>query len=180
MEEVVVISKNDLREYAKKLRRNIQDKEMKDKIILKKVLGNENVQKAKNILIYVSLDYEVDTKNLIKEFLKNKNVYVPRIENQDIKFYKIKSFKDLTRGSFNILEPTTNHIFSNNKESVIIVPGLLFDKNNNRLGYGKGYYDRFLENNNLYKIGLTYSELLIDELEVEDFDIKMNEVIEER
>ena len=67
-----------------------------------------------------------------------------------------------------------------NTNSCIIVPGLLFDKNNNRLGYGGGYYDRFLANNNIYKIGICFSNFLVDKIIIDKNDIKMDEVITER
>ena len=65
------------------------------------------------------------------------------------------------------------------ENSVIIVPGLMFDKELNRLGYGKGYYDKYLKSKNIYKIGLCYSCNLIDSLEIEEHDIKMDLVITE-
>jgi len=102
------------------------------------------------------------------------------VEGNIINFYKINSFDNLVIGSFGVLEPITNIIYKDDNNSCCIIPGLLFDKNNNRLGYGKGYYDKFLENRNIYKIGICFSTFLVDNLITDKYDIKMDEVITER
>ena len=181
MVAVAEVSKENLRNYAKYLRKNIKNKEILEDKIKNKVLNNKKVLKSKNILIYVSLKDEVNTKIIIEELWNlNKNIYVPKVENNNINFYFINSFNDLKIGVFNILEPITNIKYKNNKDSCIIIPGLLFDKDNYRLGYGGGYYDRFLENKNIYKIGICFSTMIVDKINIEKTDIKMDEIITER
>ena len=63
------------------------------------------------------------------------------------------------------------------KIDLIIVPGVGFDQNNNRLGYGKGFYDHFLKNKNIFKIGICFKEQLLDEIPVNEYDIKMDLII---
>ena len=63
---------------------------------------------------------------------------------------------------------------------LIIVPGVIFDREKNRLGYGKGYYDRYLSNKDIYKIGICFSDQVIDLLPSESHDIKMNIIITEK
>ncbi len=183
-EEVVIFNNTDYKEFLRKevleKRKKIILKKEKDEIIKQKVLKNKNVQETKNILIYVSKKDEVYTFNLIKELLRlKKNIYLPKVEAKEINFYQIKSLKELKLGFFNIYEPIGNLKLTDFKESIIIVPGLLFDKFNNRLGYGGGYYDKFLENKKIYKIGLCYKEFLVNELSVLEHDIKMDLVITE-
>ncbi len=174
------ISKKSLRKYAKFLRQEINNKEKKERIITQKLLKLEQIKKSKNILVYISLKDEVSTEKLIKELLKeNKNVYAPKIVNKTMDFYRITSLNELEYGKYNILEPTSKIKYKNDDHSSIIVPGLLFDKENNRLGYGCGYYDRFLENNNIYKIGICFKDFLVDKIETNEYDIKMDEVITE-
>lgn len=161
-------------------RKQIKNKKNKEQMICNKVLNNFIVKKSQNILIYLSKEIEVDTFSLIKELIKlDKNIYVPKIENEKMEFYKFTSFHDLKLGKFNILEPVKKIKFTSYEDCCIIVPGLLFDKYNNRLGYGKGYYDYFLNKHNLYKIGLCFQEFIIDRLECEEHDIKMDIVITE-
>ena len=181
MVAVEEVSKSSLRTYAKSLRNDIKDKELKEEIIRKKILNHPKVKNSQNILIYISIDNEVSTIKLIEELFKlNKNIYAPRIVDKEIEFYKFMNFSELKKAKYNILEPTKNIKYNNTLNSVIIVPALLFDKNNNRLGYGGGYYDRFLKNKNIYKIGICFSEFLIDKIDVLEHDIKMDEVITER
>ena len=181
MVAVAEASKQNLRDYAKHLRKNIKDKEILEDKIKNNVLNNKKILESKDILIYISLKDEVNTKIIIEELWKlKKNIYVPKVENNILNFYLINSFNDLKIGVFNILEPITNIKYNDNKDSCIIVPGLLFDKDNNRLGYGGGYYDRFLENNNIYKIGICFSTMIVDKIIFNEKDIKMDEIITER
>ena len=180
MEEVAVISKEELRTLAKEKRLLIENKEDKDILILNKVLHNKKIQEAADILIYVSKNLEVDTYNIIKELWNlGKNVYVPKIINKELEFFKIKDFSELQKGKFDIYEPLTKEKFANKNPSCIIVPGLLFDNFGNRLGYGGGYYDCFLARNTLYKIGLCYQDFKVLKLDVDSYDIKMDEIITE-
>ncbi len=175
------VSKKSFRDYAFSLRKKISNKKDLETKIRNNILNNSKVLDSNNILIYISKDLEVDTKILIKDLWNlNKNIYVPKVENNIINFYKINSFKDLVIGSYNILEPITNIKYKYNKNDCIIVPGLLFDKKNNRLGYGGGYYDKYLSDKKLYKIGICFSTFLVDKLITDKYDIKMDEVITER
>ena len=170
--------KESLREKYKIIRKNIIDKTNKDNQIYEKVISNNKVINSKKILIYVSLNDEVDTLKLIKYFLTNKEVAVPKIENGIMNFYYINSLTDLKKGLYNILEPQTKRIVTDFTNSIIITPGICFDIFNYRIGYGKGYYDKFFKkHNNTYKIGLCYDECLIDNTYNDSYDIPVDEVI---
>ena len=175
-----MVSKSELRKKVKEDRLKIQNKEEKEEIIINKVLSCKKVLESKNILVYISTKNEVSTKILIEKLFKlKKNIYAPKVINNIIKFYKINSFTELEVSKFGILEPISGKEY-NLSEDVIIVPGLLFDKNMNRLGYGGGYYDKYLTNTNLCKIGICFHEFLIDRLETFPHDVKMNMIITEK
>lgn len=174
------MDKKILREKYLKIRRNIthEDKQKYDNQIFEKVINFPEYKECKLILTYVSLSDEVDTIKLIEYSLKNgKQVAVPKCENDLINFYYINSLKELKKGYFNLLEPVNNNIVIDFENSICIVPGVCFDKKRNRVGYGKGYYDRFLENYNRLKIGLTYKECLCDKIDTDKYDIKMDKII---
>ena len=171
------MNKNELRKNYKDIRNNIKDRNIQNEIIFNKVISLEKVKKANTILIYVSFNNEVDTLNIIKYFLGKKKVAVPKVNGNEMDFYYINSFNDLSKGSFNILEPTTSNKVTSFDNSICIVPGLCFDKENYRLGYGKGYYDMFLSNKNIYTIGLSYKETIIKKLPIDKYDIKLDKVI---
>ena len=174
------VSKKELRSFALASRKSVENKLEKELIITLKLLENEKIKTSQNILIYMSTSNEVNTKYLIDKLLKlNKNIYIPKVIEHDIKFYKYNLNDKLVTGKFNILEPTSTEELSKFNDSVIIVPGLMFDKLGNRLGYGGGYYDRFLENKSIYKIGICFKEFLIDNLPSNFHDIKMDLVITE-
>lgn len=172
------MNKQILRSKYKELRKNITNKEEQNDIIFNKVINLEEYKQSELVLTYVTLKDEVDTIKLIEYSLKNgKKVAVPKCEGNDIVFYYISSLEDLENGKFGILEPKTNKAVKNLNNSICIIPGLAFDKQNNRIGYGRGFYDRFLENYNGIKIGLTYKECVCDKIDAEINDIKMDRII---
>ena len=171
-------NKQILRKKYQKIRLNIVDKEKKDRFIFEQIINNELVKKSKLILIYFSKQDEVDTKELIKFFLaSHKLVDLPQVVGKEIVFYYIKSIIDVETGKFGLKEPITNCKVLDYSNSICIVPGICFDRNNYRVGYGGGYYDRFLKNYKGYTIGITYSECLVDKIDIDRHDIKLDKVI---
>jgi len=174
------MDKQILRNKYKQIRKNIKDKEKLDNIIFNKIVSLKEYKKSNLILTYVSLKEEVDTIELIKHSLnRGKQVAVPKCEGNDIVFYYINNLYDLEEGKFGILEPKTNEVVNKFDNSICIIPGIVFDKENNRIGYGKGFYDRFLENYNGIKIGLTYTECMCDKIDEDKNDIKMDITIKD-
>lgn len=174
------MNKQILREKYLRIRKNIneENKRKYDNGIFNKVINLEEYKKSKLVLIYVSLKYEIDTFKLINYSLNtNKKVAVPKCEGDNIIFYEIKSLKDLEEGKFGILEPKANKPVTDFNNSICIVPGVAFDKQNNRIGYGKGFYDRFLKNYKGIKIGLTYEDCICDKIDSDINDIKMDKII---
>ena len=171
--------KKDLRKKYLSIRKNILERDKKDKIIFNKVIGEEIIKEAKTILIYVSLIDEVDTKELIVYFLANGfRVAVPRVDGKMMRFYYIENFNDLKNGYKNILEPTRNcTLVLDFDKSICITPGICFNKKGYRIGYGGGYYDRFLAEKNIISIGLCYKECLIEENFSDKFDVPVNKII---
>lgn len=166
--------------------RNSLDKEIKDKMdyeIYNKLINSELYLKAKNIFIYISFDKEIETKRIINKALNDeKNVYIPKIYRHDksMKAIRLKSFEDLKENSMGILEPIDDSDYINKEEiDLIIVPGVVFDLNGNRIGYGGGYYDRYLEDiseiNN--KVVLAYDLQVVDFIESESHDINIDYII---
>ena len=87
------------------------------------------------------------------------------------------TLEELKKGNFNLLEPDNSNLVNNFENSVCIVPGICFDKESNRIGYGKGYYDRFLKNYKGTTIGLTYKECICEKIDIDENDIKIDRVI---
>lgn len=110
---------------------------------------------------------------------EGKNVLLPRvISSEEMEIRRYKSDKDLAEGSYGIMEPTGELFTEYEKIDVAIIPGMSFDSYNNRLGRGKGYYDRFLAKvPHMYKIGVCFDFQKLETIPAYDNDIKMNLVI---
>lgn len=159
--------------------RETLDKEKKrlmDEKILKKIMILNVYKYADIVFTYVSKDIEVDTYRLMEESWQNgKKVAVPKCkpEAKAMDFYIIKSFDDLEKCTFGLLEPIASRcekITDFSSRNVCIVPGFCFDNEGFRLGYGYGYYDRFLQNFKGTAVGICYSDSIIRRLPHGRFD----------
>lgn len=171
------MKKEFLRKKYKEKRDNIKNKVTKDNLIYQKVINNKDILSSKTLLIYISINSEVDTIKIINYFLYAKNIAVPKIIDNNMYFCYITNLNDLTPGKYNIPEPTNENIVTDFDNSICIVPGICYDKKNYRIGYGKGYYDRFLSKNKIKTIGLCYKECMIEKIDNDKYDYKIDEVI---
>ncbi len=141
---------------------------------------------AEGYLMYFPLKNEVDVVCAIKKLLgKGKRVYLPRCRKDAegiMDFYEIATFEDLEEGSFKVMEPkeSCKRVSYFSKNTVCIVPGIAFDREGYRLGYGKGYYDRFLKNYSGTKIGVVFSDLVCDDLPRGRYDNSVDFIITEK
>lgn len=169
------MNKQEIREFAKEFRKKI-DSEKKSKQIHNNLFLLKEWQNAKNIFCYYSIGKEVETHNLLK--IQEKNWYLPRIEGNELLICPYKN-SHLKENKYKIPEPTTKAV-ENNKIDLIIIPALAADKRGYRIGYGGGYYDRFLSKcKNQTRIILIYSELIFESIEKEVFDEKCDIIVTE-
>ena len=167
--------KKILRKELLSLRNTLPEKELS----LSHLEEFTEFKKASMVFCYVSAGSEVKTLSLIAQMLKTKRVAVPYCTDKEGNMIavEIKSLDELKEGLFGISEPINPIEFSKKEIDFVIVPGIAFDKDGYRLGYGKGYYDRFLSDINPYKLGVCKKELYIEKLPHDEFDIKMNKVL---
>ena len=140
------------------------------------------VLNAKNVVCYAAFDNEVLTNKLIEYFLlKEKTVYLPKVDKNNLLIIQIDSLRDLKKGSYGIMEPTGVAVNLEDKTvDLWIVPGIAFDIKGNRLGYGKGYYDRILKSVALdKKIGLCFGFQVVVHIPIQNNDEKMGWLITE-
>ncbi len=157
---------------------------VKNSAITEKLLSLEKVQSAELILPFVSAKGEVGTREFISKCLNaGKMVAVPRcIDGSNMEFCVIHTFDDLEKGMYGIDEPKQHCEIikaENVQNSVLIVPALCFDPDGYRLGYGKGYYDRFISRYKGYTVGVCYSEFITDDIPVDEYDRCVDIVITE-
>lgn len=178
--------KKECRKISLKKRRSLTEiqRQEKSKIISSKLLNIILESEFDNIFSYMSYKDEVITHNLVKELLnRNIKVALPKTYKDEIAFYYIKSFDDLKTSNLGILEPIENKcqkaIYKN---ITIIVPMLAFNDKKYRIGYGGGYYDRFLSYNSkniLAKIGIAYEIQKSRNLIYDSLDIPLDTIITE-
>lgn len=180
------MTKKEIRQKYIQIRNDVREKINKSIVIEDNVLKTNEYNESNVIALYRNKGSEVRTELLIrKSLLNNKIVVLPRVEENELMFYKIDSLSDkFELSKYGILEPLKKEENYVDKKDIdlIIVPGICFDINNNRVGYGKGYYDRFLMNSDIFTIGLCFSDqiLLNDIIDYDKYDVKMKLVISEK
>ena len=159
--------KSQLRDKYKQMRRDLtpEEKAEKDANVSARVFRLWQYRENDILLTYVSTDIEVDTRRIIERALADgKKVAVPRCVpgTRSMEFYFIDGFDDLEPGAFGVLEPRPNEAkrVTDFSKGICLVPAFSYDWNGFRLGYGKGYYDRFLSGFGGNMIGICYSECI--------------------
>lgn len=133
---------------------------------------------ATTVLLYHSLKDEVDTHEFIRKWSREKRILLPVVVGDDLELRLYTGPEDLKPGAYGIEEPT-GELFTDYADiDFIVVPGVTFDRNGNRLGRGKGYYDRLLPRiPSAHKAGICFPFQLVEEVPAEPFDIRMDEII---
>lgn len=134
---------------------------------------------ATHILMYHSLPDELPTRAFLKKWSGRKNFYLPRVNGVNLDILPYDETR-LELGSFHIEEPTGNNTIDPSEMELIVVPAVAYDRKGNRLGRGKGFYDRLLATTKAPKIGIAYEFQVVDEIPAEPHDIPMDMVISQR
>lgn len=169
------------------------DRMAESQAIIRTLQSTEMYQNARFLLTYVSFGSEVDTKDLIRQAIRDqKNVYVPRmmesLSGRHMEFFKCEDLAALQRNQIGILEPELNYAqvfpydihmsLDRAEECLVIVPGLGFDERLGRIGYGGGYYDRFLARcRKKFSIGIAYKEQMVDAVPMGEHDAPVDLVL---
>lgn len=181
-------TKSQIRSRILKIRNALTEEERNRAAFLltERILGHQWYCQSDTILCYADYGSEISTKELIREALSTgKKVFLPRVEGENMTFYRIGDLSELVQGYKGIPEPKGNtESYCREKQAVektlLLMPGVVFDRCRNRIGYGKGFYDRFLADNpelQLRSIAVGYQCQLLEELPVEETDIRPCQVI---
>lgn len=180
-------SKQELRKRMKEVRNAVspEERECFSRQIAENLLRETWYSSVKHILVYSAIQSEVDLTPFCEAAAGDgKRLYYPRVFDREMEFFRIDHKEMLCPGAFSVMEPDTEsyslEAFQNQENSVMLVPGVAFSREGFRLGYGGGFYDRYLaRHGNLYKIGIGFSVQVLDQWRPEDFDIPMNEIVTE-
>jgi len=143
---------------------------------LKQITSFTNSQ---NIACYFPIGSEIDTHNIMLDMLEqDKNLLLPRIVNNNLEFCIVPNLEKLEKGSFEIMEPRDS-CKKAEKINCVLIPTVGVSKSGVRLGYGKGYYDRFLSSTDAVKISLTYSKQIVKSIPNDSHDVKIDWIVTE-
>ncbi|MEG1849529.1 MAG: 5-formyltetrahydrofolate cyclo-ligase [Oscillospiraceae bacterium] len=175
-----------LRVRLKERRRAMEDaqKQEADRRIFERLCALPGYRGAKIILIYVSTPIEVDTQRIIEAALREgKQVAVPRCvpNSREMEFYRIESLAELSPGTFGVAEPQADpqRLLTDWRESFCVIPALGCDRRGFRLGYGGGYYDRFLNRYSGEKAVILYHNCLLGMLWHGRYDVPVDQIVTE-
>jgi 5-formyltetrahydrofolate cyclo-ligase len=172
--------KKALRQLIKKQLINIsfEEKLQLSAVLFSKLEQNVVFQQAKTVMLYWSMEDEVHTHDFIQKWAKEKEIILPVVNGDKLLLKRFTGMQSMKTGEkYGIQEPQGEDFTDFNAIDLVIVPGVAFDKAKNRMGHGKGYYDRLLPDLKAYKIALCYNFQLVDEVPAEIHDIKMDEII---
>jgi 5-formyltetrahydrofolate cyclo-ligase len=143
---------------------------------LKKISEFRN---AKSIGGYYPIGSEVKTQDILQEAISNgKEIFLPKVIGENLEFRKIKDFTYLEKGNFDIMEPK-DECQTTDKIDVVLVPTVGISRNGFRLGYGHGYYDRFLSKKNSVTIALTYAKQIVKSIPNSKDDVRIDWIVTE-
>lgn len=169
--------KKELRKKAKEIRQSLDMQSISEKIV-KNIFGLKEYVNSKNIMIFYPLGHEVNLLGLLAD--SDKNFFLPRVDGEKLLVCPYKMGDELAVSAFKTQEPTAKPVDADILD-LIFVPALMVDKHLHRLGYGGGYYDKFLSNHakNATKIVAISSALMVSKLPSESFDAKIDVVVTE-
>ena len=163
--------KNDLRIYAKNIRKNLLLSEISFRAV-EKIRACDLYKNSNNVMLYYPTKYEI---NLLELLCDNKNFYLPRVNGEGLDVCSYSVGDEMQKSAFGVMEP----ICKSEKKNIldlVIVPALMADSHNYRLGYGGGYYDRFICAD-FKTITVVPKELFVENLPIDKFDKEITRII---
>ncbi|MGC9325656.1 MAG: 5-formyltetrahydrofolate cyclo-ligase [Desulfomonilia bacterium] len=161
---------------ARRLSISDDEKGRMEKMILETIRDLPAYRDAQSLALYVPVRGEVDLLSLWKG--SGKEVFFPKVNGDDLSFHPAESRREFTPGCYGIPEPTCRDACNISDIDCMFVPGVVFDRQRYRLGYGKGYYDRLIGNYpHILTIGVCFDEFLIDSLPVDPWDMNVDLVV---
>lgn len=176
----MAITKKELRSLISTKKKALTQEQIDSfsKELTEKLLSHPAYKGCRTLYAYLSYNQEVRTDMIILDALHSgKTVAVPRVEGDTMTFRRLQSLQDTVSGFHGIPEPKADAEIICDKTALVLMPGLAFDREGHRLGYGGGFYDRFLEAESHTTIALCYDFQLVDEVPCEEYDLPVDYLI---
>ena len=175
------MNKAELRKEIRAKKRAMTEEEIvsKSRRLCQEFFACDEYKKANTIYGYLPYNQEVRTWELLQKAMEDgKRVAVPKVYGEEMRFIYITDFSQVSDGYCGIPEPLADEPVANDKDALVLMPGLAFDRDGHRIGYGGGFYDRFLSAEPGHPtVALCYDFQLVEELPTEEFDIPVDLVI---
>ena len=175
------MDKTALRKQIREQKRAMTEAQIEEKsrLLGEKFVASEAYKKAKTIYGYLPYNQEVRTVPMLQQALKDgKRVAVPRVWGDEMIFYYMTDFDRVEKSSFGIPEPLGDEPVADDPTALVLMPGLAFDEEGHRIGYGGGFYDRFLaQEPNHPTLALCYDFQMLPKVQTEEFDIPVDFVL---
>lgn len=178
-------SKQELRRRMKAVRNavSVEERARFSSQIAENLLHEPWYPAVKRLLVYSAIQSEVNLEVFCELAARDgKILYYPKVLGKEMEFFRVEDHKILKPGAFGVMEPDTDafalEMYRNEPDSVVLIPGVAFSSKKYRLGYGGGFYDRYLaKHGSLYTVGVAFSVQLQAEWEPEKHDIPMQEIV---
>lgn len=167
--------RKQIREAIKKM--SAEQRANESESVWQQIAADNIFKEANTLLLYWSLDNEVDTHGFIEEWCKHKTILLPVVNEDDLDLKVFEGIGKMKEGAYGILEPQGEIWEDYEKIDLCVIPGVAFDKQGHRMGHGKGYYDRLLSMVAATKYGICFSTQLVDEIPTDPWDKEMTKVI---
>lgn len=175
------MNKQELRQAIRARKRAMTEEDIlrRSKILAEKFARSNAYRAAKTIYGYLPYNQEVRTVPMLRRALEEgKRVAVPKVYGDDMKFIYLDDLSQVAKGYAGIPEPVANGPVAQDETALVLMPGLAFDRAGHRIGYGGGFYDKFLAREPHHPtVALCYDFQVMDRLETEEFDIPVDLVI---
>lgn len=163
-------NKTDYRIYAKNLRKSLDIPRI-SAVLVQKLRESDLYKSAKHVMLFYPTKYEIDLRDLLKD---DKNFYLPKVDGDNLLVCPYTDSLEISK--LNIFEPCSEPVCAGILD-LVVVPALMADRYGYRLGYGGGFYDRFLADLNVKTVTLLPEELLVENLPNDDFDVKIDFIL---
>lgn len=175
------MNKKSLRRMVREKKRAMREAQIREKsdALARRFLGTEAYRNARSLYGYCSYNQEVRTFPVLEQALRDgKRVAVPKCYGPEMRFIWITDLNNLEKNAMGIPEPMADEPVADDETALVLVPGLVFDPAGNRIGYGGGYYDRFLAREPEHPtIALCFDFQITDRLETDEYDVPVDMIL---
>ncbi len=158
-----------------RLKQTSKEKKQRDQDLIEKIKNHPYYKQAQTVTLFYPMNGEIDLLKLLKE---HKTFLFPRVQGNHLDFYKYHPYMAFHKSNFGVMEPSEKETKYQGTYDLVIVPALAISKDKDRIGYGKGFYDRFISSHDIkHTLGVIYDFQELDQIETSSFDQKLDDYI---